>query len=136
MYMDSESIKDYIINYLLECGFVNALTKKVMFPSDIDNLYEDYVSECWLAILEQKPEVWMKLYNSTIEKNTDLEYEARNYFSRVIMNVVKSKSSNAYRKLKRNKKYETTQDNVKWDVIKNTLPDSTEITEQILSMDD
>ena len=134
--MDSESIKDYIINYLITSGFVNALTKKVMFPSDIDNLYEDYVSECWLAILEQKPEVWMKLYNSTIEKNTDLEYEARNYFSRVIMNVVRSKSSNAYRKLKRNKKYETTQDEVKWDVIKNSIPDSREIIEQIKDMDD
>lgn len=128
---DAESIKDYIVNYLLESGFVNALCKKSMFPSDIDNLYDDYVSECWLAILEQKPETWVKIYNSAKEKNHSLEYEARNYFSRVILNTVISDSSNAYRRLKKGSRCEKTQDNVKWDVLKNTIPEPKTIIEQI-----
>lgn len=129
-------LREEALQYLWDSSFVSALCKKSIYPSDIDNLYEDYLQECWLSILELKDEVWLKLYNSSIEKDTDYQYEIRNYVSRVILNTCHSKSSNAYRKLKKSAKYETTQDNVKWDVIKNTLPDSTEITEQILSMDD
>jgi len=129
-------LREEALQYLWDSGFVSALVKKSIFSSDIDNLYEDFLQETWLSILELKDEVWLKLYNSSIEKDTDYQYEIRNYVSRVILNTCHSKSSNAYRKLKKSAKYETTQDNVKWDVIKNTLPDSTEITEQILSMDD
>lgn len=134
--MEVQRIKDYIVNYLLESGFVNALCKKSMFPSDIDNLYDDYVSECWLAILEQKPETWVKIYNSAQEKNTDLEYEARNYFSIVIRNVVKSDSSNAFRRLKKHHTTELHKNDVQWDVYENSIPDNTGIIEEIKYLND
>lgn len=129
-------LREEALQYLWDSGFVSALVKKSIFSSDIDNLYEDFLQETWLSILELKDEVWLKLYNSSIEKDTDYQYEIRNYVSRVILNTCHSKSSNAYRKLKKSAKYETTQDNVKWSVLNNTIPDSTEIIEQIKDMDD
>lgn len=124
-------LREEALQYLWDSGFVSALVKKSIFPSDIDNLYDDYVSECWLSILELKDEVWLKLYNSSIEKDTDYQYEIRNYVSRVILNTCHSKSSNAYRKLKKSAKYETTQDNTMWSVLNNTIADEKTIEMQI-----
>ena len=127
-------LREEAIEYLIHSGFVNAYVKKLMFQSDIDNLYQDYVQEAFLAILELKDTVWEKLYKSSIEKETDYYYEVRNYVSRVIYNTVHSSSSNAYRKLKKSAKYETTQDNIMWDVLNNTVADPKTITEQIQEM--
>lgn len=124
-------LRQEAIEYLVHSGFVNAYVKKLMFQSDIDNLYEDYVQEAFLTILELKDSIWEKLYNSSIEKETDYHYEVRNYVSRVIYNTVHSSSSNAYRKLKKSAKYETTQDDVKWDVLNNTVADPKTIIQQI-----
>ncbi len=132
--MELQEIKDYVINYLINSGFIEALVKKLMFNSDIDYYYEDYVSEVWLAILEQKDNIWQKLYDSAQDKGTSLEYEARNYFSRVIYNTVISDSSNAFRRLKKSSLTEKIQTPVQWEVYENTIPDDKEITKQISDM--
>lgn len=133
---DSESIKNYIVDYLIRSGFVVALTKKTIFPSYIDDYLEDYVSEVWVAILEQKPTVWIKLYNTAKENGTDIEYQARNYFSRVIFNTVKSTTSNAYRKLVKHNSTELQRSEMQWGIYSNTIPDPRTITQQIADMND
>lgn len=131
--MELQEIKDYVINYLINSGFVEALVKKLMFNSDIDYYYKDYVSEVWLAILEQKENVWQKLYDSAQDKGTSLEYEARNYFSRVIYNTVISDSSNAFRRLKKPSLTEKIQTPVQWEVMENSIPDDYIIENKIKS---
>ena len=133
---DSESIKNYIVDYLIKSGFVVALTKKTIFPSYIDDYLDDFISEVWIAILEQKPTVWVKLYNTAKEKGTDIEYQARNYFSRVILNTCRSDSSNAYRKLIKHNTTEMRKNETQWNVYSNSIPDPRTITEQIKDMDD
>lgn len=124
-------LKEKAIKYLLESGFVSAYVKKLMFNTDIDNLYNDYLNEAWLAILEQKDDLWLKLYNSAIKKGKDFEYELRNYISVVIRNTVHSNSSNAYKKLKRHRTTEYTKDNDLWQFYANTIADEKDIYEQI-----
>lgn len=124
-------IRQEAIEYLIKSGFVDALVKKSIFNNDIDDLYEDYRQECYLAILELKDAVWNKLYETAIEKGTDYFYQVRNYVSRVILNTCKSSSSNAYRKLKGGLKFQKTQDNTKWDVLNSTIPDEYDIIETI-----
>lgn len=131
---DSESIKNYIVDYLIKSGFVVALTKKTIFPSDIHDYLDDFISEVWLAILEQKPSVWIKIYNTAKENGTDIEYEARNYFSRVILNTCRSTSSNAYRKLKKPSVREKTQEMTKWDILAQQLTEPKSILEQIAEL--
>lgn len=133
---DSESIKNYIVDYLIRSGFVVALTKKTLFPSYIDYYLDDFISEVWISILEQKPTVWIKLYNTAKEKGTDIEYQARNYFSKVIRNVVRSDSSNAYRRLVKHNATELQRNQCQWDVMSNSIADSTEITDTIQSLND
>lgn len=124
-------LRQEAIEYLVTSNFVDAYVKKLMFQSDIDNLYEDYRQEAFLAILELKDSVWEKLYKSSIEKETDYYYEVRNYVSRVIYNTVHSSSSNAYRKLKGGLKFQKTQDDTMWDVLNNTVADEYDIIEII-----
>lgn len=131
MEMSTVSLRQYAIDYLHHSGFVAALTKKSLYNSLIDDYLDDYISEVWIAILEQKDDVWEKLYKSAIEKGKDYEYELRNYVSRIIFNTVKSTSSNAYRKLIGGSKFQKTQDNTKWDVLNNTIPDEYDIIETI-----
>ena len=134
--MDKEKLKEDGLNYLINSNFVDAYVKKLMFCSDIDYYYEDYRQEAYLAILEQKPEVWQKLYNSAQEKGTNFYYEIRNYFSIVIRNVVKSDSSNAFRRLKKHSATELYRNNVQWECYENSIPDSTGIMEEIVNMND
>lgn len=124
-------LREKAINYLINSNFVNAYVKKLMFNTDIDNLYNDYLNEAWLAILELKPEKWETLWNTAQEKNTDYYYQVRNYISVVIRNTVHSNSSNAYKKLKRHRTTEYTKDNELWKYYANTIADSNGITEQI-----
>ena len=134
--MDKEKLRDEGLNYLITSNFVDAYVKKLMFSSDIDDLYEDYRQEAYVAICEQKPEIWEKLYSSAIEKGKPFDYEIRNYFSKVIRNVVRSDSSNAYRKLKKYSMTELQRNQCQWDVMSNSIADSTEITDTIQSLND
>jgi len=134
--MDKDKLRDEGLNYLVTSNFVDAYVKKLMFCSDIDDLYEDYRQEAYVAICEQKPEIWEKLYNSAIEKGKPFDYELRNYFSIVIRNVVKSDSSNAYRKLKRHSITEQRKNETQWKLYSNSIPDPKTITEQIADMND
>lgn len=133
---DSESIKNYIVDYLIRSGFVVALTKKTIFPSYIDDYLDDFISEVWIAILEQKPTVWNKLYETAKENGTDIEYQARNYFSRVILNTCRSSSSNAYRKLIKHNTTELRRNETQWKVYSNSIPDTNGITDTIRNMCD
>jgi hypothetical protein len=136
MKMPTIGLRQYALDYLYNSGFVTALVKKSLYPSLIDEYLEDYVSEVWVAILEQKDSLWEKLYNSAIKKGKDYEYELRNYFSRVIFNTVKSTTSNAYRKLVRHNSTELQRSEMQWGIYSNTIPDPRTITQQIADMND
>lgn len=130
------SIRQEAIEYLIGSGFVAALCKKSIYPSQIDEYYEDYLSECWLAILELKDTIWEKLYNTALEKGTDYFYQVRNYVSRVILNTCRSDSSNAYRKLIKHNTTELKKTDTQWKLYSNSIPDDTTITDTIQSLND
>lgn len=130
--LTEDELKDYAMNYLVRSGFVDALVKKNIFPDDIDNYYEDFRQEAYLAILELKIEVWSKLLKSAIEKDVDYEYEIRNYVSRVVLNTVKSTSSNAYRKLKKSSIREKIIEDAKWSQLKSDLTEPKSVEELIV----
>ena len=130
--LTKDELKDYAMNYLVRSGFVDALVKKNIFPDDIDNYYEDFRQEAYLAILELKIEVWSKLLKSAIEKDVDYEYEIRNYVSRVILNTVKSTSSNAYRKLKKPSIREKIIEDGKWNQLRSDLTEPKSVEELIV----
>lgn len=128
---DSE-IRDLCIDYLVNSGFVEAYVKKLMYPSDIDNLYEDFTQETWLAILEVPEQKIVNLYlNSINDGDSDAFYQLRNWISRLIYNTVHSDSSNAYKKLKKHNVSEKIQTEVQWDVYKASIPDERTIIDQI-----
>lgn len=130
--LTKDELKDYAMNYLVRSGFVDALVKKNIFPNDIDKYYEDFRQEAYLAILELKIEVWNKLLQSAIEKDVDYEYEIRNYVSRVVLNTVKSTSSNAYRKLKKPSIREKIIEDAKWNQLRSDLTEPKSVEELIV----
>lgn len=125
------NLRDYGLNYLIYSGFVDALVKKNMFPSDITDLYDDYRQETFMALCELKEDVWQKLYDTSLEKGTDYEYQIRNYVSMVVRNTVHSDSSAAYKRLKKNRKTEKIQTDVQWRCYANSIKEPKDITEQI-----
>ena len=118
-------MRDEIIDYLYKSGFVANYVKKLMFPSDIDDLYEDYLQETWLALLEVDEEKWTTLYKRRPDK--DDFYDVRNYVSVVIRNTVKSTTSAAYRRLKRQGTVTRQLDSDEWKLMENTVEDDTDI---------
>ena len=115
-------MRDEILNYLIKSNFVTSYTKKLVYPSDKDNLQNDFIQEVWLAILEVKDEKWQEIMNNN--KNSDPMYGVRNFVSVIIKNTVRSTTSSAYRKLK---KQSTVADNLSdddWEILKNTIPDN------------
>ena len=134
--MSTVSLRQYALDYLYNSGFIAALVKKSIYNSLIDDYLEDMVQEVWLAILEQKDDLWLKLYNSAIEKGKDYEYELRNYFSRIVFNTVKSTSSNAYRKLIKHSATELRRNSCQWEIMKNGIADDNGITDTIQNMGD
>lgn len=116
------SIKDKCINYLLKSGFVVNYVKKLMYSEDIDSLYEDYVQEIWLSILEIKDQTWEKLYNKRCEQ--DEFYDVRNFISVVIRNNVRSTTSAAYRKLKKQFTISKNLNSEEWKYLENTIPET------------
>ena len=118
-------IRDNILDYLIKSNFVTSYTKKLVYPSDKDNLQDDYIQETWLAILEVKDEKWQEIMNNN--KNSDPMYGVRNFVSVIIKNTVRSTTSSAYRKLK---KQSTIADNLSdddWEILANTIPDTNTI---------
>ena len=115
-------MRDKILNYLIKSNFVTSYTKKLVYPSDKDNLQDDYISEVWLQICEIPEEKWLELYNR--RPNQDEFYDIRNFVSVIIRNTVRSTTSSAYRKLK---KQSTIADNLSdddWEILANTIPDN------------
>ena len=115
-------MRDEILNYLIKSNFVTSYTKKLVYPSDKDNLRNDFIQEVWLAILEVKDEKWQEIMKNN--KNSDPMYGVRNFVSVIIRNTVRSTTSSAYRKLK---KQSTIADNLSdddWEILKNTIPDN------------
>lgn len=115
-------MRDEILNYLITSNFVTSYTKKLVYPSDKDNLQDDYISEVWLQLCEVKDEKWQEIMNNN--KNSDPMYGVRNFVSVLITNTVRSTTSAAYRKLK---KQSTVADNLTdddWEILANTIPDN------------
>lgn len=121
--MSDEQLREFGIKYLIDSGFVDALSKKLMFPSDINDLYEDYRNECYLAILELPDNKWRILYDSSIKKGKSFEYEIRNFVSVIVRNTVRSTSSQAYKRLKKNSVYEQGVDDNTWKIMEYSIPD-------------
>ena len=134
--MSIVGLRQYALDYLYNSGFITALVKKSLYCSLIDDYLEDMTQEVWLAILEQKDDLWLKLYNSAIEKGKDFEYELRNYFSRIVFNTVKSTSSNAYRKLIKHSITEQRKNDCQWKIYSNSIADDTTITDTIQNIGD
>ena len=115
-------MRDEILDYLIKSKFVENYTKKLVFPSDKDNLQDDYIQEVWLQICEIPESKWGEIMNNN--KNSDSMYGVRNFVSVIIKNTVRSTTSSAYRKLK---KQSTIADNLSdddWEILKNTIPDN------------
>ena len=115
-------MRDEILNYLIKSNFVTSYTKKLVYSSDKDNLQDDYIQEVWLQLCEVKDEKWQEIMNNN--KNSDPMYGVRNFVSVIIKNTVRSVTSSAYRKLK---KQSTVADNLneeEWELLKNTIPDN------------
>ena len=109
--------RQYAIDYLLGCGFVEHYVKKLMLPSDIDELYEDFIQETWLAILETKTEKWDEIFDNSLIRGKGYEYEIRNWVSVLIRNTVRSTSSNAYKVLKKKSVTELHKTNEEWHIM-------------------
>ena len=115
-------IREKVLKYLYDCGYVKYFVEKLMYPEDIENLYEDYLQEVWFALCEVPEDKWSELYNR--RDNQDEFYDIRNWVSVLIRNTVHSTTSSAYRKLK---KQSTVADNLSdddWEILKNTIPDT------------
>lgn len=114
-------MRDKVLGYLYDCGFVDNYVKKLMFASDINNLYEDYVQETWLALCEVKEEKWVELYNR--RPNHDEYYDIRNWVSVLIRNTVCSTTSTAYRRLKKQSTVAKNLNTDEWKYLQNTVPE-------------
>ena len=115
-------IRDEILNYLIKSKFVESYTKKLVYPSDKDNLQDDYISEVWLQLCEIKDEKWQEIMNNN--KNSDPMYGVRNFVSVIVKNTVRSTTSSAYRKLKKQKTVAQNLNDEDWEILANTVPDN------------
>ena len=115
-------IREKVLKYLYDSNFVKYFVKKLMYPDEIEDLYNDYLQEVWVALCEISEEKWQELYNR--RPNQDEFYDIRNWVSVLIRNTIRSTTSSAYRKLK---KQSTIADNLSdddWEILKNTIPDN------------
>lgn len=114
-------IRDKVLEYLYDCGFVHNYVKKLMYREDIDNLYDDFVQETMLQLCEVKEEKWEELYARTEGK--DPFYDVRNWSSMLIRNTVRSTTSAAYRRLKKQATVTQQCNDDEWKYIANTVED-------------
>lgn len=116
-------LRDEIINYLYNSGFVRNYVKKILWTSDIDSLYEDYVQEVFLQICEVKTEKWEELMGNNDSEKHDRFYTIRNWVSMLILNTVRSTTSTAYRRLKKQSTVMQNCNEDEWQYLANTVED-------------
>lgn len=122
-------MRDLVLDYLIRSGFVKYYVKKLMFPSDINDLFDDYVQEVWLQLCEVSEEKWESLYDKRPEQ--DDFYDIRNFVSVIIRNTVRSTTSAAYRKLKKPATVMDGLDSEQWKEIENTVEDGGDVIQTI-----
>lgn len=115
-------MREKVLKYLYDSNFVKFFVKKLLYPEDIEDLYEDYLQEVWFALCEVPESKWSELYNR--RDNQDEFYDIRNWVSVLIRNTVRSTTSSAYRKLKKQKTVAQNLNEEEWDLLKNTIPDN------------
>lgn len=116
-------LRDEIIRYLYYSGFVRNYVKKLLWTSDIDSLYDDYVQEVFLQICEVKTDKWMELMNNNDSEKHDRFYTIRNWVSMLILNTVRSETSTAYRRLKKQSTVMQNCNEDEWQYLANTIED-------------
>ena len=115
-------IRDKVLKYLYESGFVQFYTKKLLYREDINDLYEDYLQEVWLQICEIPEKKWKEIMRNNT--NPDQMYGVRNFVSVVIRNTVISTTSAAFRKLKKQNTVSKQLNDGEWNYLANTVPDN------------
>ena len=115
-------IRDKVLKYLYESGFVQFYTKKLLYREDINDLYEDYLQEVWLQICEIPEKKWEEITRNNT--NPDQMYGVRNFVSVVIRNTVISTTSSAYRKLKKQNTVAKQMTDGEWQYLSNVVPDT------------
>ena len=115
-------IRDKVLDYLIKSNFVTSYTKKLVFPSDKENLQDDFLQEVWLQICEIPEKKWEEIMRNNT--NTDQMYGVRNFVSVVIRNTVISTTSVAYRKLKKAQTVSKQLDEKEWQYLSNVVPDT------------
>lgn len=118
------SIRDKVLDYLYRCGFVHNYVKKLLFSSDIENLYEDYLQETWLQICEVNENKWKELMNNNDNTKHDMYYTVRNWISMLIRNTVRSTTSTAFRRLKKQATITQQCNDDEWKYLANTVEDT------------
>ena len=115
-------MRDIILDYLIKSNFVESYTKKLVYPSDKENLQDDFLQEVWLQICEIPEKKWEEITRNNT--NPDQMYGVRNFVSVVIRNTVVSTTSAAYRKLKKAQTVSKQLDEKEWQYLSNVVPDT------------
>ena len=115
-------MRDIILDYLIKSNFVEAYTKKLVYPSDKADLEDDFIQEVWLQICEISEKKWEEIMRNNT--NTDQMYGVRNFVSVVIRNTVVSTTSAAFRKLKKQNTVAKQLTDNEWNYLANTVPDN------------
>ena len=115
-------IREKVLKYLYDSNFVKYFVKKLMYPEDIEDLYEDFLQEVYFQLCEVPEEKWLELYNR--RDNQDEFYDIRNWVSVLIRNTVRSTTSSAYRKLKKQSTVAQNLNDDDWEILANTIPDN------------
>ena len=118
-------IREKVLKYLYDSNFVKYFVKKLMYPEDIEDLYEDFLQEVYFQLCEVPEEKWLELYNR--RDNQDEFYDIRNWVSVLIRNTVRSTTSSAYRKLKKQSTVAQNLNDDDWEILANTIPDTNTI---------
>ena len=118
-------IREKVLKYLYDSNFVKYFVKKLMYPEDIEDLYEDFLQEVYFQLCEVPEEKWLELYNR--RDNQDEFYDIRNWCSVLIRNTVRSTTSSAYRKLKKQSTVAQNLNDDDWKILANTIPDTNTI---------
>ena len=115
-------IREKVLKYLYDSNFVKYFVKKLMYPEDIEDLYEDFLQEVYFQLCEVPESKWQELYNR--RDNQDEFYDIRNWVSVLIRNTVRSTTSSAYRKLKKQSTVAQNLNDDDWEILANTVPDN------------
>ena len=115
-------IREKVLKYLYESNFVESYTKKLVYPSDKENLQDDFIQEVWLQICEIPEKKWEEITRNNT--NPDQMYGVRNFVSVVIRNTVVSTTSAAFRKLKKQNTVSKQMTDGEWQYLSNVVPDT------------